>query len=246
MTVARRRRFLPQVTAELLFGKDSKALKEGRVATCQSLSVRLSPACSRGQKTNTPAAAFPPRPRLLLREARRTHTQRRRGGGARPQLAGKPKKQRKRSWPPLCMRLPRPAAAAALSSLPNAPQGTGSLRVGAAFCARFMKGRTVYISDPTWGNHKNIFGDEGVEASDCRASEAGRNILPSRKTHTKTAKAAPIPLISRHGAQTFSFFPSLILALSPPQWKTYRYFDPKTVGLDFPGLMADLTAAPDG
>ena len=42
--------------------------------------------------------------------------------------------------------------------------GTGSLRVGAAFIARFMKGRTVYISNPTWGNHYNIFGDEGVPA----------------------------------------------------------------------------------
>jgi hypothetical protein len=35
--------------------------------------------------------------------------------------------------------------------------------VGAAFIARFMKGTTVYISNPTWGNHRNIFGDEGVE-----------------------------------------------------------------------------------
>lgn len=41
--------------------------------------------------------------------------------------------------------------------------GTGSLRVGAAFIAKFMKGTTVYLSNPTWGNHKNIFSDEGVE-----------------------------------------------------------------------------------
>jgi hypothetical protein len=26
-----------------------------------------------------------------------------------------------------------------------------------------MKGTTVHISNPTWGNHRNIFGDEGVE-----------------------------------------------------------------------------------
>jgi aspartate aminotransferase len=26
-----------------------------------------------------------------------------------------------------------------------------------------MKGATVLISNPTWGNHRNIFGDEGVE-----------------------------------------------------------------------------------
>ncbi|KAG2500524.1 hypothetical protein HYH03_001301 [Edaphochlamys debaryana] len=42
--------------------------------------------------------------------------------------------------------------------------GTGSLRVGAAFIARFLpKGTTVYISNPTWGNHRNIFADENVE-----------------------------------------------------------------------------------
>lgn len=41
--------------------------------------------------------------------------------------------------------------------------GTGSLRVGAAFIERFMSGRTAYISNPTWGNHRNIFADAGVE-----------------------------------------------------------------------------------
>ncbi|KXZ44764.1 hypothetical protein GPECTOR_62g879 [Gonium pectorale] len=70
--------------------------------------------------------------------------------------------------------------------------GTGSLRVGSAFIARFMKGATVYLSNPTWGNHRNIFGDENVE------------------------------------------------------WKYYRYFDADTVGLDFKGMMEDLTAAPAG
>jgi aspartate aminotransferase len=52
--------------------------------------------------------------------------------------------------------------------------------------------QVVYISDPTWGNHKNIFSDEKVE------------------------------------------------------WKTYRYYDPTTVGLDFAGMVADLQAAPEG
>lgn len=55
-----------------------------------------------------------------------------------------------------------PVAACDLPSS-QALSGTGSLRVGAAFIARFMKGTTVYISNPTWGNHRNIFGDEGVE-----------------------------------------------------------------------------------
>ena len=100
--------------------------------------------------------------------------------------------------------------AVAKSDMPFAArraQGTGSLRLGAAFVAKFMPGRVraaalarrgrvltarrgahaaqiAYISEPTWGNHKNIFGDERVE------------------------------------------------------WRTYRYFDPKTVGLDFDGAAA--------
>jgi aspartate aminotransferase len=36
----------------------------------------------------------------------------------------------------------------------QALSGTGSLRLGAAFIARWMKGTTVYISNPTWGNHR--------------------------------------------------------------------------------------------
>jgi aspartate aminotransferase len=70
--------------------------------------------------------------------------------------------------------------------------GTGSLRVGSCFMARHLKGVPILLPNPTWGNHLNIFGDEGVE-------------------------------IIR-----------------------YRYFDPKTVGLDWAGMMEDIAAAPDG
>lgn len=41
--------------------------------------------------------------------------------------------------------------------------GTGSLRVAAAFINSWLPGRTAYLSNPTWGNHRNIFGDAGVE-----------------------------------------------------------------------------------
>jgi aspartate aminotransferase len=74
----------------------------------------------------------------------------------------------------------------------QALSGTGSLAVGAQFIAQFMPGATVYISDPTWPNHKNIFTLAGVP------------------------------------------------------WKTYRYFDPSTVGLDFEGMLEDIKAAPSG
>lgn len=30
------------------------------------------------------------------------------------------------------------------------------------------------------------------------------------------------------------------------EWKWYRYFEPKTVGLDFEGMMEDIKSAPEG
>jgi aspartate aminotransferase len=45
----------------------------------------------------------------------------------------------------------------------QALSGTGSLKVGAVFINKFLPGTQVYLSNPTWGNHRNIFADSGVE-----------------------------------------------------------------------------------
>ena len=37
-----------------------------------------------------------------------------------------------------------------------------------------------------------------------------------------------------------------IFADSGVEWKNYRYYDPKTIGLDFQGMLEDLGQAPDG
>ena len=37
-----------------------------------------------------------------------------------------------------------------------------------------------------------------------------------------------------------------IFADSGVEWKNYRYYDPKTIGLDFEGMLEDLGNAPDG
>ncbi|WZZ13305.1 hypothetical protein YC2023_106394 [Brassica napus] len=70
--------------------------------------------------------------------------------------------------------------------------GTGSLRVGAEFLAKHNQERVILVSNPTWGNHPNIF------------SLAGMSV------------------------------------------EYYRYYDPKTRGLDFKGMLEDLGAAPSG
>lgn len=41
--------------------------------------------------------------------------------------------------------------------------GTGSLRVGLEFLAKFFPKATVYMSNPTWGNHKTIIGRVGLK-----------------------------------------------------------------------------------
>ena len=47
--------------------------------------------------------------------------------------------------------------------------GTGALRVGAEMIANFFpKGTTVYVSDPTWGNHFKIFANAGVKTAKYR------------------------------------------------------------------------------
>eukprot|EP00009_Paramoeba_aestuarina_P009334 CAMPEP_0201522558 /NCGR_PEP_ID=MMETSP0161_2-20130828/18110_1 /ASSEMBLY_ACC=CAM_ASM_000251 /TAXON_ID=180227 /ORGANISM="Neoparamoeba aestuarina, Strain SoJaBio B1-5/56/2" /LENGTH=406 /DNA_ID=CAMNT_0047921443 /DNA_START=21 /DNA_END=1241 /DNA_ORIENTATION=+ len=70
--------------------------------------------------------------------------------------------------------------------------GTGALRVGAEFLSSHFPVKTIYVSDPSWGNHGKVF------------SLAGLTV------------------------------------------KKYRYFDPKTLGLDFEGMMSDLEGAENG
>lgn len=76
----------------------------------------------------------------------------------------------------------------------QALSGTGACRIGAEFFGHQANRSkiAVYISDPTWPNHENIFVEAGFS--------------PVRK---------------------------------------YRYFDPKTKGVDIAGMLEDLTNAPE-
>jgi aspartate aminotransferase len=41
----------------------------------------------------------------------------------------------------------------------QALSGTGSLKVGAVFIEKFLPGTQVYLSNPTWGNHRWVSGN---------------------------------------------------------------------------------------
>lgn len=74
----------------------------------------------------------------------------------------------------------------------QALSGTGSLRVAGEFFRKFMPGKPLYLTAPTWSNHFSVFQDAGIEV------------------------------------------------------KTYRYYSPQTLGLDYVNLLEDLKAATPG
>ncbi|CAG0881087.1 unnamed protein product [Cyprideis torosa] len=70
--------------------------------------------------------------------------------------------------------------------------GTGSLRIGANFLAKYFPGnKVIYLPTPSWANHTPIFKHAGMDV------------------------------------------------------KAYRYYDPKTCGLDFKGLLDDISQIPE-
>ena len=70
--------------------------------------------------------------------------------------------------------------------------GTGGLKIGADFLKQLSPNAQVWISEPSWENHRQLFEAAGFTV------------------------------------------------------KSYRYYDPKTKGLDFPGMQASLNAIPAG
>lgn len=55
-----------------------------------------------------------------------------------------------------------PALSAQRTATAQAPGGTGALRVAADFVASTLGKRTVWVSDPTWPNHPQVFGAAGL------------------------------------------------------------------------------------
>ncbi|GEM79478.1 amino acid aminotransferase [Vibrio superstes] len=50
----------------------------------------------------------------------------------------------------------------------QAPGGTGALRVAGEFIKRQLSGAKIWISNPTWANHKGVFTAAGVEIAEYR------------------------------------------------------------------------------
>ncbi len=59
-----------------------------------------------------------------------------------------------------------PVLAAKRAQTAHTPGGTAALRVGADFLKKFAPGATVWVSAPTWANHKGVFGAAGFATKD--------------------------------------------------------------------------------
>ncbi|ROO29477.1 aromatic amino acid aminotransferase [Salinisphaera orenii MK-B5] len=49
------------------------------------------------------------------------------------------------------------------ASATQSPGGTGALRLAADFIAAQLPGKSIWLSDPTWPNHKGVFGAAGLD-----------------------------------------------------------------------------------
>jgi len=55
----------------------------------------------------------------------------------------------------------------------HAPGGTGALRVGGELLKKFYPGAKVWISSPTWANHRGVFADAGFELEEYEYYDGG-------------------------------------------------------------------------
>lgn len=79
------------------------------------------------------------------------------------------------------------------------PGGTGALRVSADFIAGNLKGATVWMSEPTWPNHPQIFSAAGIATKGYAYFDAPNNSLNLAGMLAAIEKMAPGDVILLHG-----------------------------------------------
>lgn len=79
------------------------------------------------------------------------------------------------------------------------PGGTGSLRIAAEFFARFYPKSTVYISDPSWPIHLDIFNSQHLSIKTYPYRDAHTNQLDFEQMLTTLSLASPQDILLLHG-----------------------------------------------
>ncbi|KPZ70622.1 Aspartate aminotransferase [Shewanella sp. P1-14-1] len=98
----------------------------------------------------------------------------------------------------------------------QAPGGTGSLRVAAEFLVRNTDSKTLWVSNPTWANHQNIFQTAGLTIKEYGYYKAETHDMDFDAMMTDLQAAQPGDLILLHGC---CHNPTGI-DLSSSQWET--------------------------
>lgn len=81
----------------------------------------------------------------------------------------------------------------------QAPGGTGALRVAAEFIRNHTASRTVWISNPTWANHKNVFETAGLTVQEYRYYQAKDHSMDFAAMQADLAQAQPGDIVLLHG-----------------------------------------------
>ncbi|QSX38877.1 amino acid aminotransferase [Shewanella sedimentimangrovi] len=81
----------------------------------------------------------------------------------------------------------------------QAPGGTGALRIAAEFVVRNTPSRVVWISNPTWANHRSVFETAGLEVKEYAYYDAEQQDLDFSGMLASLADAQPGDLVLLHG-----------------------------------------------
>ncbi|MCL1112830.1 MULTISPECIES: amino acid aminotransferase [Shewanella] len=81
----------------------------------------------------------------------------------------------------------------------QAPGGTGALRVAAEFLVRNTKSTTIWVSNPTWANHQNIFETAGLVVKEYRYYKAETHDMDFDAMLADLATAQPGDVVLLHG-----------------------------------------------
>ena len=97
----------------------------------------------------------------------------------------------------------------------HTPGGTGALRVGADFLRKFAPKATVWLSQPTWANHKGVFGAAGFATSEYAYYDPATKGLAFDKMEAALAAVPAGDIVLLHAC---CHNPTGV-DLTPAQWK---------------------------
>ncbi|QYK03084.1 amino acid aminotransferase [Shewanella psychrotolerans] len=81
----------------------------------------------------------------------------------------------------------------------QAPGGTGSLRVAAEFVVRNTDSKTIWVSNPTWANHNNIFLSAGLDVKQYTYYDASTHSMDFDAMLADLEQAKTGDLVLLHG-----------------------------------------------